>query len=151
MLTEYITPGNSLSDIQRRMNRFLSEWSPEFHSTWPFNSFSNALPASNVWENNEAYYIEMAAPGISEDQVSLSMVGNELTIQLKRPEFDELRNNGKYWQQERIRQSSSMSLSLQDSVDSNDITANLDNGVLLIRIPKSEKTQVRKISVNSKS
>ncbi|MDO4586873.1 MAG: Hsp20/alpha crystallin family protein [Planctomycetia bacterium] len=149
MLTEYIAPRNMMFDFRRRMDQFLSGLAQEAETVWPFNSLSGSLPASNIWENKEAYFVELAAPGIKEDNISLSMIGNELTIQLERPSCEETEKVGKFWRQERVNESSSMSISLPGVIDSKDITADLKNGILVIRVPKSEETQTKKICVNA--
>ena len=147
MLTEYCHPENPMLDFSRRIGRLFAEMTPTA-SEWPFNSLSGALPASNIWEDSKAYFIEMAAPGIDSDQIDLALVGNELTVTLNRPEVEELDSTRRYIRRERFAQSSSLGVTLPGSVDASGITADLENGVLLIRLPKSADAQVKKIGVN---
>lgn len=146
MLSDYIMPGNMF----RQMNRFLNDWSPEYLPSWPFSSLSSSLPASNLCESKDSWYLEIAAPGIKEDQVSLSIAGNDLTVQIQRPEVDETEMSGKYWRQERFDQSSSISIALPNGINTKEISAELSNGVLVIRLPKTEVTEPKKIDVTAK-
>ena len=148
MLTEYRNPENSMLDFSRRIGRLFAEMTPTA-TEWPFNSLSGALPASNIWEDSKAYYIEMAAPGIDSDQIELSLVGNELTVTLNRPELEETDRTRRYIRRERFTQASSLGVTLPGSVDADQITADLENGILLIRLPKTADAQVKKIGVNT--
>lgn len=149
MLTDYVVPGNLMYDFRRRMDRLFSDMSPEYLPAWPFSSLSGALPASNIAETKDAWYIEMAAPGIKEDQITLSIVGNDLNIQVQRPEVQETECKGKFWRQERFDQSSSMSIALPNGVNMKEISAELTNGVLLVRLPKTEESLAKKIDVKA--
>ncbi len=146
MLSEYLVPGNMF----RQMNRFFPDWSADYLPAWPFSSLSGALPESNLCESKDAWYLEMSAPGIKEDQISLSIAGSDLTVQIQRPEVQETEKTGKYWRRERFEQSSSMSIALPDGVNTKDISAELENGVLVIRLPKTEVTEPKKIDVKAK-
>ena len=149
MLTDYRVPENPFVDFRRQMGRFFSEMAGVNRSDWPFNSLSGSLPSSNIWETDKAFFIEVSAPGIEADQIGLSMLGSELTVTLTRPEVDEVTENRRYLRQERIGESSSLGITLPASADVNAITADVKNGVLTIRIPKSESAQVKKIEVKT--
>ncbi len=148
MLTEYYIPQNSLHDFRREMGRFFSEMNG-FGNSWPFRSFSDLLPSAGIRENPQAYFIRMNAPGVDPDDVSLSTLGNELTVTMKRPEREEEDDHGRYLRQERVSESSSVSVALPPGIDAEGITAEMKNGVLVIRVPKSMETPAKKIEVRS--
>ncbi|MDO5554299.1 MAG: Hsp20/alpha crystallin family protein [Planctomycetia bacterium] len=150
MLTEYVSPRNFLFDFRRRMNELFSDLTPEMRPSWPFSTLSGVLPASSVWETKNAYIIEMAAPGLTEDQIELDLVGNQLTIELAQPEVDETWKNARYWRQERSTEAQSVSLTLPSAVDAAAISAQVDNGLLVITLPKNAKSCAKKIAVSSK-
>lgn len=153
-MTDFLVPRNNCStpfDLRRGLSRIFSEMTPEFRGGWPFAALRDVSPASNVWETRDAYYIEMAAPGLDVDDVSLSTIGSELTIRLESPTFDKTEREGHYWRQERGQASSTFSMSFPNAVDAQEATADLENGVLLVKIPKGEKAQVKKINVNKNS
>lgn len=149
MLTEY-APRNPLFDFRRRMNELFHDLAPEMRPSWPFSTLSGVLPASSVWESKDAYVIEMAAPGLKQDQISLGLVGNQLTIELNRPEVEETREGFRYWRQERLTGSQSVSVMLPSAVDPEGIKADLDDGVLVITLPKTAQACARKIEVKKK-
>lgn len=150
MLTEYRVPANPMFDFGRQMGRLFSQMANPAQSFWPFNSLSGMLPASNIWEDNKAFYIEIAAPGVTAEQVELSLLGNELTVTLKRNPPELVEREGKFLRQERWSEDTSLSVSLPEGIDEDEISADLQNGVLLICVPKSKEAQAKKISVKTK-
>ena len=102
------------------------------------------LPA-NVWENDEALFVEMELPGTTSDQLEVSVVGNELTVKAERPENDE--EGITYHRQERPVGSFSRVLRVPVPVDVDRVQADLRNGVLTVTLPKAEVARPRKIQV----
>ena len=137
MLTQCVVPEKLMLDFGRRMGRLLADFAPETQPSLPLSSLSGVLPATNIWENQDAWFVELAAPGVKQDQISISVVGNDLNVQIDRPPVEETQKNGKFWRQERFDQSQSMTLALPGGVDSQDITAEIEDGILLIRLPKN--------------
>ncbi len=150
MLTQCVVPEKLMLDFGRRMGQLLADFAPETQPPLPLSSLSGVLPATNIWENQDAWFVELAAPGVKQDQISISVVGNDLNVQIDRPQVDETQNTGKYWRQERFDQSQSMTLALPGGVNSQDITAEIEDGILLIRLPKDEANQVKTIAVQTK-
>lgn len=151
MLTQYRIPTRPMLDYSRQMGRFFQEFSPTGGPAWPFNSLFGSLPTSNIWENKAAYFVEISAPGVGSENCSLSLLGNELTVTIDRPGLDEIEKNGKYLRQERMSESSTLGITLPEGIDAQQISADLKNGVLLIRLPKTEAAQAKKIEVNTLS
>lgn len=150
MLTEYRVPANPMLDFGRQMGRFFSQMAAPAQPFWPFNSLCGMLPASNIWEDSKNYYIEVAAPGVAADQVELSLLGNDLTVTLKRNQTEQSERGGKFLRRERMSEDSTLSVSLPDGIDEGDISADLENGILLVQIPKSKESQAKKIPVKTK-
>jgi HSP20 family protein len=100
-----------------------------------------ALPLA-VWQDEQAIHVELDAPGVLADGVSVSVHNRELTIQLtrtgeKRADGIDTRTFGTVEQR----------LKLPTSVDVAAVDASLANGVLKVRLPKSEEAKPRKIEV----
>lgn len=150
MLTQCVVPEKLMLDFGRRMGRLLADLAPETQPSLPLSSLSGVLPATNIWENQDAWFVELAAPGVKQDQISISLVGNDLNVQIDRPQIQETEKTGKFWRQERFDQSQSMTLALPGGVDSQEISAEIEDGILLIRLPKNEANQVKKIAVQAK-
>jgi HSP20 family protein len=104
-------------------------------------------PAANVWEREDALLVEMEVPGVKSDQVDLSVVGDELSIKVTRPETAE--NVIAYHRRERPTGSFTRVLRLPVEVDAGRVEAELHDGVLTITLAKAETAKPRKIEVTS--
>ena len=104
-------------------------------------------PAANVYEQGDALQVEMELPGIKNDQIDISVVGNELSVKINRPELEE--DNVVYHRRERSVGSFARSLRLPIEVDADRVAAELHDGVLCITLPKAESARPRKINVAS--
>jgi HSP20 family protein len=104
-------------------------------------------PAVNMWEEAEAVLVELEVPGLKADQVEISVVGNQLSLRVDRPE---LKQEGvTYHRRERPVGSFSRVLRLPAEVDADHVEAALRDGVLTITLPKAESSKPRKIAVAS--
>jgi HSP20 family protein len=102
-----------------------------------------ALPLA-VWQDEQAIHVEMDAPGVTAEGVSVTVHNRELAIQLtrngeKRADGIDTRTFGTVEQR----------LQLPTSVDTNSVSAELANGVLKVSLPKSEEAKPRKIGVKA--
>ena len=107
-----------------------------------FNGYDFNL--ANIQENEESYRIEMLAPGVKIEDVSIQYENSHLTVSLKRKS---LVSEGQYNLKERPDLSYSRSFRLTDRFNVEQIQAKLNNGVLEIVIPKAEEVKPRKIEV----
>jgi HSP20 family protein len=104
-------------------------------------------PAVNMWEASEAVLVELEVPGLKADQVEISVVGNQLSLRVDRPE---LKQEGvTYHRRERPIGSFTRVLRLPVEVDADRVEAELRDGVLTITLPKAESAKPRKIAVAS--
>ena len=151
MLTDYLVPrGYSLTspfDFRRGLNRFFSDLTSETRGGLSFAPFENRS-APSVWETPDEYFVEIAAPGLAEDAVSVEIAGSELTIGLRRSAQNVENENGRYWRRERAQGDATFAVSFPSAVDADQAEARLERGVLLLKVPKMEKARVKKIDVN---
>ncbi|MEN6458135.1 MAG: Hsp20/alpha crystallin family protein [Thermoguttaceae bacterium] len=106
---------------------------------------ASGQPAVNVWERPDALLVEMEVPGVKSDQLDLSVVGNELTIRVERPDGPD--EGVIYHRRERPVGPMARVLRLPVEVDSNRVEAQITNGVLTITLPKAESAKPRKVNV----
>jgi len=121
------------------VDRFFEDFGTDFyHST----------PAVNITESDEAYYLEIAAPGLNKDDFQLSLDHNILTVSAEqKAENEDKDNNGKYKRREFSYTSFKRSFTLPNSVDADGIGAKYENGVLNLSVPKREEVKPRTIAV----
>ena len=137
-------PMQEIEQTANRMQRLLEE---TFGGTGPLLMDVMAWsPPVDIEEADDAYIVEAEVPGVNRDDVNIEGVGNELTIS---GEIKEKERVGIVRRRTRRTGRFEYHVTLPAAVDSDKIDAKLDNGVLTVRIPKSERAQRRKIEVKS--
>jgi HSP20 family protein len=100
------------------------------------------MPSVNVIEGKDDFKIEVAAPGLNKEDFKIDLDNNVLTITSEKEEKNE-EENQRYMRREFSYSSFKRSFSMPQSVDSSNIKANHQNGVLTITIPKKEEAKER--------
>jgi len=137
----------SLDQFRREFDRLLNNFLGELpEGPWPLTG-RQRIPV-NVWETPDAFFIEAEVPGISTDQVDISVVGNELTLRINRPQPSE--EGVTYHRRERQMGEASRVIRLPGEFNADRIQADLQNGVLTITLPKSDTVRPRKVQVNAR-
>ncbi len=104
----------------------------------------NTMPAVNVKEDENAYTLEVAAPGLSRDDFSVEVDHNVLTIASKyEDKHEEQDEDGNYTRREFRYHAFSRSFTLPDTVDSEQISAKYDNGLLHVALPKRAEARTK--------
>lgn len=139
---------HSLEQLRREMDRLINSFLSDFpEAPWPLAG-RGRLPV-NVWETPEAFYAEAEVPGVTQDQIEISVTGNELTIKVRRPQPPE--EGLTYHRRERPVGEATRVIRLPGEVDHDRVHADLQNGVLTITLPKAEGARPRKIPVTVKT
>jgi len=102
--------------------------------------FSSMITPSfkvDISEDDKAIYVSADMPGIVKEDVKVSMEDDVLCISAERKQEEEEKKKG-YHRIERTWGSMSRSFTVGDNVDSENIDAAYDNGVLKITLPKKE-------------
>jgi HSP20 family protein len=141
-MTVYFNPFHQLrSEMDRLLNGFLG-------STNGGTACGDVgLPAVNMWDKNDALMLELELPGVKNDQIDISIVGLDLTIKVQRPDVAE--EGVTYHRRERPVGDFARVLRLPCEVSADKVTAELQNGILTLTLPKAEVAKPRKISVNA--
>ncbi|MBP5523237.1 MAG: Hsp20/alpha crystallin family protein [Bacteroidaceae bacterium] len=106
-------------------------------------------PAVNVKEDDKAYTMEIAAPGIKKEfcRVSINDDGNLAIAIENKTEHKENDHKNHYLRREFSYSNYEQSYTLPDDVEKEDISAKVENGILTVILPKAKK-EVKKISKN---
>jgi HSP20 family protein len=106
------------------------------------------VPTLNVSETDQTFEISVALPGMSKDDVEIHYENDVLTISGERKwKHEEKDKERRYHRVESGYGSFSRSLPLPNFVDSNEITAEFENGELVITAPKLKEKAGKKIQV----
>jgi HSP20 family protein len=124
------------------------DWEP----TWRFETGNGGLtPNVDVAETDKAFEITAELPGMTEQNIDVSLSDGVLTLKGEKKEEKEQKEKG-YYLSERRYGSFQRSFRLPDGVDENKIEANFEKGVLKITLPKTPEAvkQAKKIAVKAK-
>jgi len=126
---------NPHTNLFSNFNRFFDE---AFQNLWqePVNHTNLYNPAVDVYEDEDHLYLKAELPGFTKDQIDLQIEKSVLTIKAKRKGSDE-----------EAEVSYSRSFTLDDSIDTNNISAELKNGVLTLTLPRKEESKPRQIEI----
>ncbi len=104
--------------------------------------------AVDIREEHDAFFVDAEVPGLAADDVHIDVEKDVLTIRGERKvEKEEIEDT--YRRVERQYGSFTRSFTLPETVDADSISADLNNGVLALRLPKKEAPTPRSISVNA--
>ncbi len=101
------------------------------------------VPAS-VWEDSNAYHVELDVPGVMREHVELTFEKGTLCISTKRQAPEESRAG---LVDERRYGRVTRTVTLPESIDPETIAAELNNGVLHVSIAKKPEAQPKRIEV----
>jgi len=114
----------------------------------PRNVALVAFPPVNVWEDADAFHVELEVPGLTQEQVQVAVTNkNHLTIQGERLPEDP--GKGRWHRRERGFGRFQRVLKLPTSVDADRVEAKLENGLLQLTLPKAEEAKPRRIAVKA--
>jgi HSP20 family protein len=103
-------------------------------------------PALDVTESEREVTVRAELPGLKPEDIDLQMSGDVLTISgEKRQQAEESQEN--WYRAERRFGRFSRSVRLPAPVDADKVTAEYDQGVLVVHLPRSAASQARRIEV----
>jgi HSP20 family protein len=105
------------------------------------------FPLINLWEETDDIFAECELPGVRSDDLDISVLGNELTVKGRRGEA--AAPQATYHRRERGVGTFSRTVALPVEVAADRVEANLRDGVLRVRLPKTESAKPRKVHVHT--
>ena len=127
---EFLTP------FDRVFDDMFSSMFPTFSQDFGEDFFvKGSYPKVNVVNRETSIDIEAAIPGMSKDEVAVEVTDGTLTIQGTSNQRDDVEDS-QYVRREIKRSKFQRSFRLGDNLDQAGITANYDNGILTLNIPK---------------
>jgi len=108
---------------------------------------ARAYPLINIGEDVTNFYVEALAPGISIENLEISIVRNVLTISGSKTGPEGVPTE-LYHRSERSAGKFVRTVELSGDVDPDNVSAKFTNGILLITLPKTEAAKPRQIQVN---
>lgn len=130
---------NLLEDFHRLQNEMVGRFGLSY--------LSAEFPAVQIYSDKDHLLVRAEVPGLSTEEIDLSVSGNELTLsgKINPPVRDE---QSRPLRKERTTGSFEKTIELPSVVDANKTEAVLKNGILTVALPVSEAAKPRQIAVN---
>ncbi|HEY0454934.1 MAG TPA: Hsp20/alpha crystallin family protein [Verrucomicrobiae bacterium] len=103
-------------------------------------------PPVNIFETKDGYVLEADLPGVTREDLDVTLEGSTLTLVAHRPA--PARDFGNPVYQECAELDYRRVFELDPNIDSSKIKARMEEGVLILELPKSEKVKPRRIKIS---
>ena len=140
------------SDVEKMFEAWFEDfWSRPFPRMWRpgfgrLRGISLEAPALDVYEQKDDVIVKAEIPGLTKDEIDISMKGNTLTIRGEKKKEEEVKEED-YYRCERTYGAFSRSIELPVAVQTDKVNASFKNGVLEIRLPKTEEAKKSVVKV----
>lgn len=109
------------------------------------SQWAQGYPA-DLYETGEEIVLEMAVPGINVDDLDISIEGRQLTIRGALPNMGG--EDRRYWLQSIPRGEFHRTVNLPVNVEVEEVRAAIQNGLLVLRMPKVAAARARRITID---
>jgi HSP20 family protein len=140
-------PFRELRNLQDEMTRLFTGSRPVLlgqedmaHGGW--------APNVDIYEDKDRLILEAELPGMKRDDFDISVENNVITLSGER-KFEKKTGGDNYHRVERSYGSFTRSFTLPQTVTADGATADFENGVLRVSLPKREETKARKIEIST--
>ena len=140
-------PFRNMSTLQDRINRIFEEASSRSQDYDVEVSKCDWRPLVDIYDTEKSIMINAELPGLSKEDITLDVKENILTLKGER-KFDSEVKDESYYRRERFFGAFERAFTLPSTIDPEKITANFNNGILQIEIPKPEEKKPKQISIN---
>jgi HSP20 family protein len=138
-------PFRELSTLQNRVNSLFQDYGrtgqDELTSTGRF------VPAVDVYEDEHKLVLKLEIPGVNQEDVDVRLENNTLTIRGER-KFEKEEKEENFHRIERRYGSFARSFVLPNTIDTENVNASYDSGVLKIELSKRAEAKPKQIRVN---
>jgi len=147
LLTRYNPALDLWADHRHMLDRFFEEFFGEFVERRGEGP-TVKVPAIDVSETDSEYLVRAEMPGLSQDNIEVSLDNGVLTISGKR-ETENREENEKVHRIERTYSAFERRIAVPRTVDPDRVSATYKDGVLEVRLPKTEESKPRRIEVKA--
>ena len=130
-----------------RLHEDMDDLFRSFFEPWEMQTWARSRwPAIDIGETDDAFMVKAEVPGCKAEDIDISVHGNMLTISGEKKQEIQEKEKG-YYHIERSYGSFRRDLNLASDVDAEKIEAMCKDGVLSIKLPKTEKAKPIKVEV----
>ena len=129
-------------DMDDLMTRFFRDMPMMREGAWDW------VPTVDVTETDGNVMVKAELPGMDPKDIDIDITGDVLTLKGEKKSEEEKKDE-RYYFRERHYGSFQRTFQLPAGVDNDKVDANFKNGVLTVRIPKSEESKQKKIEIKA--
>ena len=150
-----VTPWRPFMDLtrwERDMDRMMEDffgrrarpWRPD--RWFRGDEFEVRPPAIDLFEEKDDIVVKAELPGMAKDNIEVNLTDNLLTIKGEKKKEEEVKEEN-YYRSERAYGSFVRNIELPKAVHADKVKASFKNGILEVRIPKTEEAKAKEIKV----
>ncbi|MFC2069047.1 Hsp20/alpha crystallin family protein [Chloroflexota bacterium] len=144
-MVPFYSPWSALGEMDRLTSNIWDSSKPLYTLD---NSDTSLVPHADIYEENDQLVMKTELPGISKEDVNITLQGDRLTIKAEKKEavvedaacYTRERKYGQYFR----------SVTLPFPVKEDTISATFENGVLELRLSKAEESKAKKIEIKAR-
>ncbi|HEX9786592.1 MAG TPA: Hsp20/alpha crystallin family protein [Candidatus Binatia bacterium] len=153
--TKAVAPRRSIMDLgrwERDMDRMMEDFfGRRARPWWPerwfgADQFDIRTPVVDVFEEKDDIVVKAEIPGMDKDNIEVNLTDHTLTIKGEKKKAEEVKEEN-YYRSERRYGSFVRTLDLSREVQADKVKAKFKDGVLEVRMPKTEEAKAKEIKV----
>jgi HSP20 family protein len=151
--TKAVTPWRPFMDLtrwERDMGRMMEDFfgrRPRWPERWfRADELEIAAPAVDLFEEKDDIVVKAELPGMEKDNIEVNLTDHHLTIKGEKKKEQEVKEEN-YYRAERSYGSFLRTLELPKDVRGDKVKASFKNGILEVRLPKTEEAKTKEIKV----
>lgn len=151
-MDRFFSPFSELEVLRRGIDRLFADAWPGYSgrgSLFLPGRSSRGYPLINLSADPEKYIVEAFAPGLDLGSLDVSVQGNTLTISGEKKSVPDVKPES-FHRNERSAGKFVRSYQLDSEIIEADVSAEYNNGILTITLPKSESAKPKRIAVSVK-
>lgn len=153
--TKAVTPWRPFMDVttwEREMDRIMDDFfARRMRPWWPDRWLRRGdreiiTPVLDVYEEKDEIVLKVELPGMDKNDIEVSISNSELTLKGEKKKEEKVEEEG-FYTCERSYGTFLRSVELPRAVQADKVHASFKNGVLEVRLPKSEEAKVKEVKV----
>lgn len=134
------------TSLEREFERLRNQMNSVFGRIGP--DFAAGFPPVNIYDRNEDMIVAMQAPGMRKEDLGIELRENTLTVTGRR-NAPEISQGASSLREESVFGEFRRSVRLEPRLAQDKVEAKLQDGILWLRLPKSEEAKSKQISINA--
>ena len=141
--TATLDPLRELAQLHQRMSQLMTT---AFSSDLLSATAQGWTPLADITETDDTYLVEIEVPGVHRKDLTVEVAAGDLRVSGEIVEKEKIG-----WLRHRTRHVGHFAYrtSLPGDIDTDHVSADLADGVLTVRVPKTEAARPRRITVNA--